>query len=82
MKVTVEPSGAVGMQTMDADLARLVRNGEITRSLAEQRASVPEELKRLLGGAMADPAAPEANGTAAQQPPTASAPPPAYAQGG
>jgi hypothetical protein len=39
------------MQTMDADLARLVRAGTITRSLAEQRASVPEELKRLLGGA-------------------------------
>ena len=38
------------MQTMDADLARLVRAGKITRSLAEQRASVPEELKRLLGG--------------------------------
>jgi hypothetical protein len=39
------------MQTMDADLARLVRTGKITRSLAEQRASVPEELSRLLGGA-------------------------------
>ncbi len=47
----VQTSGAVGMQTMDADLARLVRAGKITRSLAEQRASVPEELKRLLGGA-------------------------------
>ena len=35
---------------MDADLARLVRAGKITRALAEQRASVPEELKRLLGG--------------------------------
>jgi len=46
----VQTSGAVGMQTMDADLARLVRAGTITRSLAEQRASVPEELKRLLGG--------------------------------
>ncbi len=45
----VQTSGAVGMQTMDADLARLVRAGTITRSLAEQRASVPEELKRLLG---------------------------------
>jgi Tfp pilus assembly pilus retraction ATPase PilT len=39
------------MQTMDADLARLVRSGKIGRSLAEQRASVPEELNRLLGGA-------------------------------
>ena len=46
----VQTSGAVGMQTMDADLVRLVRAGKITRSLAEQRASVPEELKRLLGG--------------------------------
>jgi twitching motility protein PilT len=46
----VQTSGAVGMQTMDADLARLVRAGKITRSLAEQQASVPEELKRLLGG--------------------------------
>jgi hypothetical protein len=26
-----------------------VRTGRITRKLAEQRASVPEELKRLLG---------------------------------
>jgi hypothetical protein len=34
---------------MDADLARLVRGGEITRKLAEQRAAVPEELKRLIG---------------------------------
>jgi len=49
----VQTSGAVGMQTMDADLARLVRDGTITRALAEQRASVPEELKRLLGGATA-----------------------------
>ena len=45
----VQTSGAVGMQTMDADLARLVRAGTITRQLAEQRASVPEELNRLLG---------------------------------
>ncbi len=46
----LQTSGAVGMQTMDADLARLVRSGAITRQLAEQRASVPEELKRLLMG--------------------------------
>jgi twitching motility protein PilT len=49
----VQTSGATGMQTMDADLARLVRSGKIGRSLAEQRASVPEELSRLLGGAPA-----------------------------
>jgi twitching motility protein PilT len=47
----LQTSGAIGMQTMDAHLAQLVRMGKITRSLAEQRASVPEELKRLLGGA-------------------------------
>jgi twitching motility protein PilT len=48
----LQTSGAMGMQTMDAHLAQLVRMGKITRSLAEQRASVPEELKRLLGGAL------------------------------
>jgi twitching motility protein PilT len=53
----LQTSGAVGMQTMDADLVRLVRGGKITRTLAEERASVPEELKRLLGGAVAVPAA-------------------------
>ncbi|MEK6327962.1 MAG: ATPase, T2SS/T4P/T4SS family, partial [Actinomycetota bacterium] len=47
----LQTSGAVGMQTMDSHLAQLVRTGKITRSLAEQRASVPEELKRLLAGA-------------------------------
>ena len=35
---------------MDSHLAQLVRAGKITRTLAEQRASVPEELKRLLMG--------------------------------
>ena len=47
----IQTSGAIGMQTMDAHLAQLVRAGRISRELAEQRASVPEELKRLLGGA-------------------------------
>jgi twitching motility protein PilT len=46
---TIQTSGSIGMQTMDAHLAQLVRSGHITRQLAEQRASVPEELKRLLG---------------------------------
>src|SRR5918994_815522 len=46
----IQTSGSVGMQTMDAHLAQLTRMGKISRSLAEQRASVPEELKRLLGG--------------------------------
>src|SRR5687768_11810425 len=47
---TLQTSGAVGMQTMDSHLAQLVRAGTITRTLAEQRASVPEEFKRLLAG--------------------------------
>lgn len=45
----IQTSGASGMQTMDAHLAQLVRQGRITPQLAEQRAAVPEELKRLLG---------------------------------
>jgi twitching motility protein PilT len=46
----IQTAGAIGMQTMDADLVRLVRAGRITMELAEQRASVPEELRRLIGG--------------------------------
>jgi twitching motility protein PilT len=45
----IQTSGAQGMQTMDSDLARLVRAGKITTALAEQRAAVPEELRRLMG---------------------------------
>jgi twitching motility protein PilT len=74
----VQTSGAVGMQTMDADLVRLVRAGKITRSIAEQRASVPEELKRLLGGGLVE--APAAlggfgGGNGAPAPPTQAPPP-------
>ena len=46
----LQTSGSVGMQTMDAHLAQLVRMGKVTPTLAQQRASIPEELKRLLGG--------------------------------
>ena len=46
----IQTSGSTGMQTMDSHLAQLVRMGKITRQLAEQRAAVPEELSRLLGG--------------------------------
>jgi twitching motility protein PilT len=49
----IQTSGSVGMQTMDGNLAQLVRRGKITRALAERRASVPEELKRLIGPAQA-----------------------------
>jgi twitching motility protein PilT len=55
----LQTSGGVGMQTMDAHLAQLVRMGKITRSLAERRASVPDELKRLLQGAPTIQAVPQ-----------------------
>jgi twitching motility protein PilT len=48
----IQTSGSTGMQTMDAHLAQLLRQGKITRQQAESRASVPEELRRLLGGSM------------------------------
>jgi twitching motility protein PilT len=77
----VQTSGAVGMQTMDADLARLVRSGRITRTLAEQRSSVPEELKRLLGDTPVHPHGVEGNGGYAQ-PLQAGGAPPSYTMGG
>jgi twitching motility protein PilT len=46
---TIQTGGNVGMQTMDAALADLVRRGQITRELAEARSSTPEELRRLMG---------------------------------
>jgi twitching motility protein PilT len=48
----LQTGGQHGMQTMDAALVELVRNGKITRQLAETRAHAPEELRRLLGGGM------------------------------
>jgi twitching motility protein PilT len=56
----IQTSGSLGMQTMDAHLAQLVRMGRVSRQLAEQRASVPEELKRLLGPAPQEQAGPDA----------------------
>jgi twitching motility protein PilT len=45
----LQTSSAAGMQTMDASLATLVRQGQITQKLAQARSSTPEELRRLLG---------------------------------
>jgi twitching motility protein PilT len=45
----LQTGGNVGMQTMDASLADLVRRGLISRELAESRSSAPEELRRLMG---------------------------------
>ena len=60
----IQTSGATGMQTMDAHLAQLVREGKITRKLAETRAAVPEELRRLLGGGLSAPEVPQYQGAA------------------
>jgi len=49
----LQTGGATGMQTMDASLASLVRQGKITRALAEQRSTTPEELRRLMGVSVA-----------------------------
>ena len=46
---TMQTGAQSGMQTMDAALSQLVREGRITRQLAEQRSSTPEELRRLMG---------------------------------
>jgi len=46
---SLQTGGNLGMQTMDAALATLVRSGKITQKLAEARSSTPEELRRLLG---------------------------------
>jgi twitching motility protein PilT len=60
----LQTSGSTGMQTMDAHLVQLVRQGKITRELAERRASVPEELRRLLGPSPTAPAVPSYAGAA------------------
>src|ERR671920_788896 len=45
----MQTGSSVGMQTMDAALATLVRAGKISQRVAEQRSSTPEELRRLMG---------------------------------
>ena len=45
----LQTGSSLGMQTMDASLATLVRQGQISRKLAESRSTTPEELGRLLG---------------------------------
>ena len=46
----MQTGSGVGMQTMDAALAGLVRAGKISQRTAEERSSTPDELKRILGG--------------------------------
>jgi twitching motility protein PilT len=45
----LQTGAAHGMQTMDAALVNLVREGRITKQLAESRTTTPDELARLLG---------------------------------
>jgi twitching motility protein PilT len=45
----MQTGSGVGMQTMDAALAALVRSGKITQRLAESRSSTPDELRRIMG---------------------------------
>ncbi|HYF25833.1 MAG TPA: type IV pilus twitching motility protein PilT [Baekduia sp.] len=50
----MQTGAGVGMQTLDAHLAQLVRAGKITQRAAETRSSTPDELRRLIGaGGMA-----------------------------
>ncbi|CAA9474213.1 MAG: Twitching motility protein PilT [uncultured Solirubrobacteraceae bacterium] len=49
---SMQTGSASGMQTMDAALATLVRQGKITAKLAESRSSHPEELRRLMGSGL------------------------------
>lgn len=44
----MQTGGQLGMQTMNASLADLVRRGQITRDLALKRSSSPDDLERLL----------------------------------
>ncbi|MCA1719278.1 MAG: type IV pilus twitching motility protein PilT [Actinobacteria bacterium] len=46
----MQTGGKFGMQTMDAALVELVREGEISREEAEKRSSNVDELKRLMDG--------------------------------
>jgi twitching motility protein PilT len=43
----IQTGASHGMQTMDASLAGLVRQGKITMKMAESRSSNPSELRRL-----------------------------------
>jgi len=47
----IQTGGQHGMQTMDASLAGLVRDGRITMAMAETRASEPAEMRKLVESA-------------------------------
>jgi twitching motility protein PilT len=44
----IQTGGQHGMQTMDASLAGLVREGKISMAVAESRSSEPAEMRKLV----------------------------------
>lgn len=59
---TMQMGGALGMQTLEASLAGLVKNGLISMSEAMAKTTRPEDLERLFGAtAKGAPAAPNRN---------------------
>ena len=48
---TMQAGAKFGMQSMDQALADLVRGGIVDRSVAEERCSNVEDLRRLIGAA-------------------------------
>jgi twitching motility protein PilT len=53
----IQTGSAHGMQTMDASLAGLVKEGVITMAMAESRSSQPAELRRLVDNRESSPEA-------------------------
>ena len=45
----IQTSKALGMFSLDQDLARLVRTGKITEQVARSRCQNPDDLKRYMG---------------------------------
>ena len=46
---SIQTSKALGMFSLDQDLARLVRTGKITEEVARSRCQNPDDLKRYIG---------------------------------
>lgn len=58
---TMQMGGALGMQTLEASLAGLVKNGLISQSEAMAKTTRPEDLERLCGNSAKSSAAPGKN---------------------
>ncbi|HEY9732107.1 MAG TPA: type IV pilus twitching motility protein PilT [Drouetiella sp.] len=58
---TMQMGGALGMQTLEASLAGLVKNGLISLSEAMAKTTRPEDLERLCGAAAKSSSAPSKN---------------------